>query len=109
MNRIKFTDSTMDIVVKMSDGNPGAIQTMMELITEINKDVKNFGILLFIDGQLGLYGSQLYQLWNDCCGRDIQKVIKIVELCMSGEISAMEILEHVNQSYGLPFEILEEK
>lgn len=107
MSRLKMTDSTMDIVIKMSDGNPGAMSTVMELLQEVNKDIRNIGVILFLDSPLELYGSQLYQLWNDCCGRDIQKVIKIVNLCAKGEITKDEFLRHVNQPYGIPFEILE--
>ena len=107
MGKLQLTDSTMDIAIKMSEGNPGAMHTIMELLQEVNKDIVNMGVILFLDSPLELYGSRLYQLWNDCCGRDIQKVINIVNLCAKGEITKDDFLQHVNQPYGIPFEILE--
>ena len=35
--RIQLTDSVMDIVIKMSDGNPGAVTVCMSLLTEAAK------------------------------------------------------------------------
>lgn len=31
MSRIELTDSAMDVFMKMSDGNPGAISAMMDI------------------------------------------------------------------------------
>lgn len=96
------TDSTMDIVIKMSEGNPGAMATMMELIKETEKDIGNMSVIFFID-TLELYGSRLYQLWNDCCNRDISKVIEVVNSCMGGKISREEFFHHIDQPRGIPF------
>ena len=45
-------------------------------------------------------GVNLYVLWNDCCGRDTAKAIKI--MC---EKEIGEIREHINHGMaGIPFE-----
>lgn len=109
MSKIDITDSVADIVTKMSEGNPGAMTVVVKLVKEMEKDIQVLNIILCLDEHLELYGSRLYQLWNDCCDRDIQKVIQIVRLYMNGDISKKEILEHVNKPWGEPFEILEVK
>lgn len=48
----------------------------------------------------GITGVNLYILWNDCCGRDTEKAIKI--MC---EKEIGEIREHLNHGMtGIPFE-----
>lgn len=39
MSRIELTDTLIDSMVKMSEGNPGAISAMMEIIAEHNAKV----------------------------------------------------------------------
>jgi hypothetical protein len=104
MSRISLSDSTIDIVVKMSDGNPGAMAAMFGLLQEVEKDIENFSVILALD-LLKVYGSRLYQLWNDCCGRDINKMIKVLDLCSKGKISKEDFLNHIDQPHGIPFEI----
>ena len=48
----------------------------------------------------GITGVDLYILWNDCCGRDTAKAIKI--MC---EKEIVEIRKHLNHGMtGIPFE-----
>lgn len=32
MSRLELTDSGMDVIIKMSDGNPGAVTAMMSIL-----------------------------------------------------------------------------
>lgn len=47
----------------------------------------------------GITGANLYILWNDCCGRDTEKAIKI--MC---ERQIDDIIDHLNGGKrGIPF------
>lgn len=92
MSRIKLNDSAMDIMIKMSEGNPGALTFMMQLF-EDNLDNAFMHCLRF--DNMGLYGSRLYQLWNDCCGRDMQTVNKVLK-----QFDDNEIIKHIDNGKG---------
>lgn len=65
MARIQLTDTGMDIVVKMCDGNPGAMTVLIELMQK-----KDFPSILSLDSH-EIYGTDIYVLWNDICNRNL--------------------------------------
>lgn len=95
MSRIKLTDTILDVVTKMSDGNPGAINTM----TLILKEAKNIDPQAFMDGlsvllsldDMGIYGTEIYILSNDQCNRDIRKLLMLLRATQLGFISRERI------------------
>lgn len=97
--KYEFGDSTMDLMVKMSEGNPGALMFCTELFKMGSKGVVT---LINLD-DIGLYGDKLYMLWSDCCGRDAEKVVKVVNAVNFGKVSKEEIHERVAGGYGKPF------
>jgi len=70
MSRIKLTDTTASSIAKMCDGNPGAMNVMMEMVQSNDIDPSAFmgglGKILSLD-TLGIYGSDIYVLHNDIC------------------------------------------
>jgi len=102
--RLELTDTAKDIVVKMSEGNPGAIQCIMIMLME------PIGLIRFILplDTLGIYGSKIYMLWNDSCNRDIAKVNKVLEAWRTGKLSKERIHQNLNQVRATPFEEIEE-
>jgi hypothetical protein len=88
MSRINLTDNTVDVITKMAEGNPGALTAMMNLIKETPKiDPDNImgsiGTLLMLD-TWGIYGTDIYVLWSDICGRDTAKTISVIRACQLG-------------------------
>ena len=85
--RIKLTDSTMDVVVKMSEGNPGAMNVIMQMLTANNIDPDNamggLGALLLMD-TYGIYGTDIYILNNDICDRDLAKTLAVLRATQMG-------------------------
>jgi len=86
--RIELTDTLPDILMKMSEGNPGAVNTMMAMITEgkrIDPDsaLGEFSGLLSLDS-IGIYGSDIYILWNDICKNDIGKTLAMLRAVQLG-------------------------
>lgn len=85
--RIKLTDSIMDIVVKMSDGNPGAMSALMEMLKPNNIDPDNImgglGAILGLD-TYGIYGTDIYILYSDICERKLPKMLAVLRACQLG-------------------------
>lgn len=73
--KISLTDSPKDIVIKMSEGNPGAINVMMALLTqEAGEPVADlrFMDLLHMD-DMGMRGPAIWIGFKDHCGQDLAK------------------------------------
>lgn len=82
MSKINLSDNTATIVLKMSNGNPGAMNTIIELFqkgNEIDPDdpICGLGRVLFLD-TLGIYGTDIYVLYNDICERDLAKMCAVL-------------------------------
>lgn len=93
-------DTTMDLMIKMSEGNPGALMTCTELLKLGTSGVV---AIIFLD-YLGIYGERLYMLWNDCCDRDIQRVMKVVSAVNAEKkLSEEDVRKHVSGVRGTPF------
>lgn len=85
--RINLTDSVADVVVKMSDGNFGAIALMTQILKEgeaIDPDSMGaiFQILLF--DSFGIYGTDMYVLHSDICGKQLNKTLAVVRAVQLG-------------------------
>jgi len=101
--RLNGSDGIMEIAMKMSEGNPGALTAIIELVK------KQDGIMYVLAcDRIGVYGSRLYMLWNDCCGRSIDKFMCVIKAWQTGKLKAEEILEHVSGGWGTPFEGLDD-
>lgn len=89
MSRINLADSTMSVVLKMSDGNPGAMNVIIEMLqpesSKIDPDSVIGGMmkLLSLD-TLGIYGTDIYVLHNDICGRDMSKTFAVLRAYQLG-------------------------
>lgn len=92
MSRIKITDNGMEVLMKMSDGNPGCLTFLMQLFDD---DLSKAFMLCLRFDTMELYGSRLYQLWNDCCDRDLGTVYKVLD-----QYSNSDILRHIDNGKG---------
>lgn len=100
-HRLRLTpgDSALTAAQKMSEGNPGALQVFMGFLEEPD----GLSYILTLD-TIGIYGSKLYMLWNDCCGRDLNKVKRVLQGYTARALSGEEILSHISDGWGTPFE-----
>lgn len=103
MSRIKLEDTFMDIMVKMSEGNPGAINVLMQLYKEVpNIDPQNIlggiGAILELD-TLGVYGPRIWMLYKDVCGEDIANTNWMLRAWQLGIISEAELNKRID-NYG---------
>ena len=104
MTRLNIFGTIEDNFIAFAGGNPGALNTLFELMKEA-KD--RTGLFLLTLDEMGLYESHLYMLWNDCCNRDIKKVIKVLELYEREIITQQDIDERIkNVGHGRNFDDL---
>jgi len=104
MSKIGLNDSIMDVMVKMSDGNPGAITCLMDIMQKQDwyGGADSFIMILSFD-TLELYGSNLYILWSDCCDRDLVKLELVLRNWQMGNLTKEEIHKNLSQGRGTPF------
>lgn len=67
--KIDLSDSVMDIIFKMSQGNPGAATVIGKLLASSGDDkaeqAKNFLLLLHLD-DMGMRGGQIWEAFKHC-------------------------------------------
>ena len=112
MTRIEINDSLINALVKMSDGNPGAVACLTEIINrEATIDpqclLAPFGAMMQLD-MLGIYGSPVYIIWADKCNRDTRKMIMLLRAVQLGLFPRSLIKEMANDQLG-EFNLTEEE
>jgi hypothetical protein len=88
MSIIELKDTPMDVVFKMSKGNPGAMTTIMMILRDGEKiDPQAFagglGKMLLLDSY-EIYGTDIYILFNDKCDRSIRKMCLLLRAVQLG-------------------------
>jgi len=74
---IKLTDSLQDVLVTMSEGNPGAINVMMSILEYVGPSIGYMNILSLDD--MNMRGPQIWIGYKDHCGQDIKKFVKCIQ------------------------------
>ena len=97
MARIDLSDDAQSIVVKMGEGNPGAITAMVSLLREsaaIDPDnlLASLAPLFTLDG-LGIYGTEIYILWSDKCNRDTRRFVMLLRATQLGLLAEVKLQE----------------
>ncbi len=96
MSRIQLHDTTMTIITKMADGNPGAMAALCEMLKhgkEIDPQgmMGGLGAILGLD-TLGVYGSDIYILWSDQCRKDTRELLMLLRANQLGFVSSDKIV-----------------
>lgn len=92
MSKIQLTDNGMDVMFKMSEGNPGALTALMEIFKDceaIDPDsaLGAMGSVLLLDNW-NIYGTDIYVLWSDVCERSTVKMLAVIRACQLGLFSS---------------------
>ena len=103
MTRIKLDDTLQDAVIKLVDGNPGAITVCMLLIQDtalVDPDAAMPEVinLLALD-TLGVYGSRIWMLYKDFCKESIVNVIMVLRAHQLGMLSKVS-LDYAIDNWG---------
>jgi len=88
---ITLADNTVTAITKMSDGNPGAISAMVELLKHGERIdpqgiMGGIGFILDLDRE-GIYGTDIYVFWNDICEQEVVKMIAVLRAVQLGFFS----------------------
>ena len=97
--RITADMSVKDVLITMSEGNPGALTCMFQMLE--SDPMACLDILLF--DTMGIYGSKIYMVWNDCCNRDMRKFKETIQAFREGKFTEEEIQENLARPYAKPF------
>ena len=97
MSRITLTDTLISAITKMSDGNPGALNTMMEIMSNHDQIdpqavMGGIGAIMMFD-TLGIYGTDIYVLFNDKCKRDVRRLLMLLRATQMGLFSCDKLKE----------------
>lgn len=74
--RIEPRDNKWDIVVKMCERNSGAMNVLNQLLFS-NMPIDGLSLISTLDS-LGIYGTDIYVLYNDICNSDIDKTVMVI-------------------------------
>ncbi len=96
--KISGNMSMMDMLMVMSEGNPGALTVLMNMLN----DPMGFIKVLTLDS-LGIRGSKIWMLYKDCSGESMDKFYKTLDLLRGGAYSSEEIDQNLNLPYAMPF------
>lgn len=100
--RIELTDSMMDVISKMSDGNPGAINVMMQIVMRgeaIDPDdaFGALGTLFSLDNQ-DCYGSDIWVLYKDVANQDLVTMMGLLRAVQLGYLAGTTLNNAINGS-----------
>jgi len=95
MSRITLDDNVMSMIVKMSDGNPGALTAMIEIINkhasiDPQAIMGGIGAIMILD-TWEIYGTDIYILFNDKCDRDARKMLMLMRATQLGNFSHVKL------------------
>lgn len=97
MSKIGLEDTTADVFVKMSDGNPGALNVLMTITKEHDEIdpqamMGGLGAIMSLD-TYEIYGTDIYILYNDKCNRDIRTMLMLMRATQLGFFSLTRLQE----------------
>jgi len=73
MTRLTLNDDFKESMKKLCDGNPGAINVMFQCL---DKDFISGSLTLVELDRKGIYGSDIWRIYKDECGEDIDKFMR---------------------------------
>jgi hypothetical protein len=97
MNKLKLEDTTIDVMVKMSEGNPGAMMAIGEIMRhhesiDPQAMMGGMGALMSLDGY-GIYGTDIYILFSDKCDKDVRRMLMLMRATQLGLFSHLKLKE----------------
>jgi hypothetical protein len=57
------------------------------------------GMILFLD-TLGIYETNIYMLWNDCCDRNLPAMLTVLRACQWGILPQQEVHSSIEGKFG---------
>jgi hypothetical protein len=107
--RIQKSDSVQNGIVKMGEGNPGAITVCINLLKFSEQISPNAGpgggltYILALD-EFQIYGCRIWMLFKDVCGESLHKMVAVL-VARSAEIISQRELELAIDGTGLKLDL----
>ena len=103
--RIMLEDSAMDAILKMANGNAGAIKVCVDILhkgADIDPDdfLGGFGSILFLD-TLGIYEDKIWMLFKDICSENLADALGLLRGVQLGFMPRQELTTALSGSYGV--------
>ena len=70
----------MKTIVELAQGNPGALMFLIKLAQAENPG-RDLFIAMRLEKLESIRGTNLYVLWSDLCGNDMDQVYSLLEKC----------------------------
>jgi hypothetical protein len=95
--RIGLDDTFQSALIKLAEGNPGALTALLKLATDVPKIdpdsfLGNLTPLLDMDS-LGIYGSNIWILYKDVCGADSVNFATLTRAWQLGYVPEAQIVK----------------
>lgn len=89
--RIELTDSFQDVVLKMGEGNPGALTVCMNLAAQAEKIDPDAALgyinpLMLLDS-FGIYAERIWMLYKEVCMENVGTMLGILRANQLGFLS----------------------
>lgn len=108
MARISLADSGLQIIMKMSEGNPGAATVLVNLLSEQEVKVSEIdpdnllgavGVVLHMD-TLEIYGSNIWMFYKDVCGQDYVVMLGLLRAIQLGFMDSQVLTCEFEKPYA---------
>jgi hypothetical protein len=96
-NRLSLADNPIQAITKMSEGSPGAVTVLVELMKsepaiDPESDLGGIGSIMAMD-DLGIYGSHIWILFKDVCKSNVGNVVTLFRATRLGLIDSQKVVE----------------
>ena len=105
-DRITLDMTTMDALMALAEGNPGAVKVCMDLLTHgssIDPDSAMGGLmpLLNLDSRR-IYGHRIWKFYKDVCGERLGPMIAIMRADQLGQLAGVNrnAIDHAIDNHG---------
>jgi hypothetical protein len=101
--RIQFNDSAQSAIIKLADGNPGAVTAiccMTKAAAGVDPDnaLGSASPIFSLDSN-GIYGPRIWMLYKDVCDHNERHALALLRAVQLGLLSD-EVLDHAIDHYG---------
>lgn len=92
MGRLALGDTATEIILKLSDGNPGALTVIREMLSRQFHNVHGAMLILWLD-EWEIYGSMIWVLFKDGCHEDFGLLERAIRSVQMGYLTKGDILD----------------
>lgn len=104
--RMQFHDEMMDTILLFGEENPGAFSVVLQLTSDKSDPDSALGPLgtfMSLDS-CGIYGSNLWILFNNCCKSNLLNVVTALRAVQLGLMPEQELWDHIDTEKELDCE-----